>query len=169
MRRSALLTLVATLVALILAAPALSWTWPASGPVVRAFSLGDDPYAGGQHRGIDIAGVAGSDVLAPAAGTVSFAGTVPTNGKTVTIQTADGYAVENAAGRYGFRSSEILRDGDGGFSVYVSALAHAGNWLPIGHVQLFALALRLYDTPLAASAGGIEKSSVPTIQRESCA
>ena len=93
MRRSALLTLVATLVALILAAPALSWTWPASGPVVRAFSLGDDPYAGGQHRGIDIAGVAGSDVLAPAAGTVSFAGTVPTNGKTVTIQTADGYAV----------------------------------------------------------------------------
>ena len=32
-------------------------------------------------------------MLAPAAGTVSFAGTVPSNGKTVTIQTADGYAV----------------------------------------------------------------------------
>ena len=64
-----------------------------------------------------------------------------------------GFPVENAAGRYGFRSSEILRQSDGGFAVYVSALAHAGNWLPIGHVQDFALVLRLYDTPLAASAG----------------
>ena len=35
--------------------------------------------------------------------------------------------------------------------------------------QTFALALRLYDTPLAASAGGIEKSSLPTIDREGCA
>ena len=38
MRRSAVLTLAAALVALVLAAPALSWTWPAGGPVVRAFS-----------------------------------------------------------------------------------------------------------------------------------
>ena len=93
MRRSSLLTFVAILVALVLAAPALSWTWPANGQVVRAFSLGDNPYAGGQHRGIDIAGEAGSDVRAPATGTVSFAGKVPNNGPTVTIQTADGYAV----------------------------------------------------------------------------
>ena len=63
----------------------------------------------------------------------------------------DGYPVENAAGRYGFRSSEILRDGDGGFSIYVSARAHAGNWLPIGAPDPFALALRLYDTPLGAT------------------
>jgi hypothetical protein len=88
---------------------------------------------------------------------------------TMSLTDADGYPVENAAGRYGFGSSEILRDGDGSFSVYVSALAHSGNWLPIGHVQTFALALHLYDTPLAASAGGIEKSSVPTIEREGCA
>jgi len=63
----------------------------------------------------------------------------------------------------------------GGAALFVAAVAaaaalvHAGNWLPIGHVQVFALALRLYDTPLAASAGGIEKSSVPTIEREGCA
>ena len=35
----------------------------------------------------------GETVVAPAAGTVSFAGTVPTNGKSVTIETADGYSV----------------------------------------------------------------------------
>ena len=88
---------------------------------------------------------------------------------TLSLVDRNGFPVENAAGRYGFRSSEILREGDGGFVIYVSALAHSGNWLPIGHVQDFALALRLYDTPLAASAGGIDKSTAPTIVREGCA
>ena len=37
------------------APPALAWTWPADGPVLRPFVLGDDPYAAGQHRGIDVA------------------------------------------------------------------------------------------------------------------
>ena len=32
-------------------------------------------------------------MLAPAAGTVSFAGTVPSSGKSVTIETPDGYSV----------------------------------------------------------------------------
>ncbi len=73
--------------------PALAWTWPVDGPVLRPFVLGDDPYAGGQHRGVDIGAPAGTPVRAPAAGTVSFAGTVPTGGKTITIRTADGYAV----------------------------------------------------------------------------
>ena len=72
--------------------PALAWAWPVDGPVLRPFVLGDDPYAGGQHRGVDIGAPAGTPVRAPAAGTVSFAGTVPTGGKTITIRTADGYA-----------------------------------------------------------------------------
>src|SRR3954469_11278383 len=73
--------------------PALAWAWPVDGPVIRPFVLGDDPYASGQHRGIDIGAPAGAPVRAPAAGTISFAGTVPTGGKTITIRTADGYAV----------------------------------------------------------------------------
>jgi Peptidase family M23 len=73
--------------------PALAWTWPVDGPVLRPFVLGDDPYAGGQHRGIDIGAPSGTPVRAPAAGSVSFAGTVPKGGKTVTIRTAEGYAV----------------------------------------------------------------------------
>jgi hypothetical protein len=75
------------------APPALAWTWPVDGPVLRPFVLGDDPYAAGQHRGIDIAAERGSPVRAPAAGTVSFAGTVPGGGRTVTLRTEDGYAV----------------------------------------------------------------------------
>ena len=75
------------------APPALAWTWPADGPVLRPFVLGDDPYAAAQHRGVDVASPSGALVRAPAAGVVSFAGTVPGGGRTVTIQTADGYSV----------------------------------------------------------------------------
>lgn len=85
--------LLAAVAALVFVPVAHGWTWPAEGPVLRQFALGDNPYAGGQHRGIDVGGELGADVRAPAAGTVSFAGTVPGGGKTVTIQTADGYAV----------------------------------------------------------------------------
>ncbi|MGH3030917.1 MAG: peptidoglycan DD-metalloendopeptidase family protein, partial [Gaiellaceae bacterium] len=73
--------------------PALAWTWPVDGPVLRPFVLGDDPYAAGQHRGIDLGAGAGVAVRAPAAGAVTFAGTVPGGGRTVTIQTSDGYSV----------------------------------------------------------------------------
>ena len=84
----------AAVLAALLSAPAAgAWTWPSDGAVLRAFAVGDDPYAGGQHRGVDVAGDAGGTVRAPAAGTVSFAGTLPTHGKTVTLVTGDGYTV----------------------------------------------------------------------------
>jgi len=73
--------------------PALAWTWPVGGPVLQYFRFSDDPYAGGQHRGIDVGASAGASVVAPAAGTVSFAGTVPGGGRTLTIETGDGYSV----------------------------------------------------------------------------
>src|SRR3954451_6038864 len=69
-----------------------AWTWPVDGPVLRPFALGDDAYAGGQHRGVDVGGAAGDVGRAPAAGRVSFAGTLPRYGHVVTIQT-DRYAV----------------------------------------------------------------------------
>jgi hypothetical protein len=72
-----------------------AWSWPAHGPVLQPFSYDEaHPYGAGQHRGIDIgADAAGASVVAPAGGTVAFAGTVPTSGKSVTIATADGYSV----------------------------------------------------------------------------
>ena len=75
------------------AAPASAWTWPVEGPVMQPFSFGGDPYAGGQHRGIDVGAASNAPVRAPAAGLVSFAGSVPRGGLTVTIRTGDGYAV----------------------------------------------------------------------------
>ncbi len=72
------LVLLASLVASLVAVPAAhAWAWPAAGPVLRPFSLGADTYAAGQHRGVDIGAELGSAVLAPAAGTVSFVGSIP--------------------------------------------------------------------------------------------
>ena len=88
--------LVLLLIAFLIWTPAAyAWSWPVQGPVLRPFSYDSaHPYASGQHRGIDIeAGSAGETVVAPAAGTVSFAGTVAANGESVTIQTSDGYSV----------------------------------------------------------------------------
>jgi hypothetical protein len=79
--------------ALVSAPAAPAWVWPVEGPVLTPFVLGDDPYAGGQHRGIDIGAAAEAAVRAPAAGEVTFAGAVPRYGKTVTIRTPDGFAV----------------------------------------------------------------------------
>ena len=86
-------TFVLALLAVLVVTPqASAWSWPLRGEVLRPYSLGPDPYAAGQHRGVDVAGSAGEAVRAPAAGVVSFVGVVPSSGRTVTIQT-DGYAV----------------------------------------------------------------------------
>src|SRR5581483_279235 len=82
------------LAALASAPAAYAWTWPADGRVLAPFSFDPSaPYAAGQHRGIDVAGSPGEPVRAPAAGTVSFAGTVPGSGKSITIETGDGWSV----------------------------------------------------------------------------
>ena len=114
--------------------PALAWTWPVDGPVLKEFSLGDDPYAAGHHRGIDIAAPAGAPVRAPAAGTVSFAGTVPGGGRAVTIRTADGYAVTLLhLGALGVGRSTTVGEGDAVGLVGPSGVAeHAEPYVHLG-------------------------------------
>jgi Peptidase family M23 len=71
-----------------------AWTWPVQGPLLETFSFDPaHPYAAGQHRGIAIRADGGTPVVAPAAGVVTFAGTVAANGKTVTIETSAGLAL----------------------------------------------------------------------------
>ena len=115
MRRSQMrCALVAAVFAALVGAPAgHAWTWPADGSVLRGFSFGDDPYAGGQHRGIDVGGRLGSSVWAPHAGSISFAGTVPTNGLTVTIQTDGGLSVTLVhLGSAAVRKGATVAEGD---------------------------------------------------------
>jgi hypothetical protein len=73
---------------------AYAWSWPVQGPVLQKFSFDRaHPYAAGQHRGIDIGAAAGTTLVAPAGGTVTFSGSVPTSGESLTILEPDGYSV----------------------------------------------------------------------------
>jgi hypothetical protein len=59
-------------------AHAATWRWPLRGPVEQRFAYTSaTPFTRGQHRGITIAGTAGTPVFAACAGRVSFAGVVP--------------------------------------------------------------------------------------------
>jgi hypothetical protein len=87
--RRLLLTLTAFF---ILATPAQAgWVWPVSGEVMTPYRNGTDPYANGQHRGVDIAAPTGTPVVAAAGGEVRFAGTAGSSGLTISIRTGDGY------------------------------------------------------------------------------
>src|SRR3954452_89045 len=109
-----LLTLAVLTAALVAPAPALGWTWPVNGPVLTLFSFDrDHPYAAGQHRGIDIGAPSGTAVSSPVSGTVSFAGSVPVSGKTVSIETEDGYSVTLVhLGSYTVRRGQAVGEGD---------------------------------------------------------
>jgi murein DD-endopeptidase MepM/ murein hydrolase activator NlpD len=109
------LLLAATLAVLLLAPSASAWTWPTAGAVLQPFAFDPaHPYSSGQHRGIDVAGDPGSLVAAPEDGVVTFAGSVPSSGKTVTIATPDGYAVTlTHLGSISVTKGATVAEGDG--------------------------------------------------------
>jgi peptidase M23-like protein len=116
------------------AASARAWTWPVDGQVLRGFNFDHDhPYAAGQHRGIDISAPVGATVLAPAEGVVSFAGTVPSSGKTVSIQTPFGTTVTLLhLGSIAARRGGLVNEG----SVVGSVGASDDPKVPEPHVSL---------------------------------
>lgn len=98
-----------------------SWLWPigSAAEIVGPYAAPEHRYAAG-HRGIDIAATPEAPVLAPADGTVFFAGTV-VDRPIVTIRLADGTlaSVEPVVGSVSegaavVRGQEIGRVGSGG-------------------------------------------------------
>jgi Peptidase family M23 len=67
------------------------WRWPVEGRVITPFANAADPYAGGMHRGVDIAAPVGTPVLAARQGEVTYAGALGYSGLTVAVRTVDGY------------------------------------------------------------------------------
>ena len=145
--------------------PALAWTWPVDGPVLRPFHLGEDPYAAGQHRGVDLAAPAGGRVRAPAAGRVSFSGTVPGGGLTLTIRTADGFSVTLLH----LGSVAAQRDAAVGEGEPVGTVGPSGspeNDVPYVHLGVRLLAgEHAYLDPLSLlPAGAAEEDDAPPAQ-----
>jgi len=69
------------------AAAAASWRAPVPGPVLRGFDYSPRaPFARGSRRGVDLAARRGDRVVAPCAGRITFAGSVPGFGPALSIR-----------------------------------------------------------------------------------
>src|ERR671922_759210 len=89
------------------------WVWPLRGEVITPYRNVDDAYAGGQHRGIDIAGPVGARVVAAAGGEVRFAGTAGSSGLTVSVRTTDGFDTSYLhLSSFSVREGELVSPGD---------------------------------------------------------
>src|SRR5918999_101547 len=108
--RRLVLHLASTLLAFLMVVPSASaeWVWPVRGEMITSYRNGADPYAAGQHRGIDIGAATGTPVVAAAGGEVRFAGTAGSSGLTVSVRTADGRYDTS----YLHLSSTSVREGD---------------------------------------------------------
>jgi murein DD-endopeptidase MepM/ murein hydrolase activator NlpD len=150
--RSPLLVAVAVLIAGLTAsatsAVARGWMRPVDGPVARAFAVGPDRFAAGQHRGVDLAVAPGSPVRAACGGRVSFAGRVPGGGRTVSVRCGALIATyQHLAGMAVGRGQVVMPGGP---------IGRSGRALPRPHVHLGArvAATGEYRDPLTLFAGG---------------
>ena len=87
---------------------------------------------------------------------------------TLTLYDRKGRLVANALQRYGFTSQEIVRGSDGRFEIRIAARSRAGNWLPTGALERYALMLRLYDTPVGVATRTQRDAPMPAITTASC-
>jgi hypothetical protein len=136
------------------AAAQAGWPLAGAGRVELAFGANYSAGSGGsaQHRGVDLAAEAGERVLAPLAGTVSFAGSVPGVGGgrvvAVTIETSRGKITLLPLEHASVKRGATLAEGDA-----VGALAGSGDGSSAGaHVHVGARDGDLYLDPLGLMA-----------------
>jgi murein DD-endopeptidase MepM/ murein hydrolase activator NlpD len=141
-RLVALVSLVALCTVATPASAGGTWIWPVTGPVLRSFDPPGTPFGSG-HRGIDIGAPAGTTVLAPAPGTVAFAGQV--GGQLfVTLDHGGGLA-----STYSWVSAALVRKGD--LVVRGQPIARSGSGHPGDTVDSLHLGVKLdgaYVDPL---------------------
>ncbi len=108
---------------------AADWSWPVAGPVIRGFDPPDSPFGSG-HRGIDIAVAVGTDVQAPSAGVVAFAGPV---GGRLFITIDHGRGLESTYSwldALSVRRGQVVSEGD---VIARSGTGHPGTTVPHLH------------------------------------
>ena len=155
-----------------------AWTaWPRAGaanadPYTRAVNArrGEIPLAVGEGL-LLTAAVDDSGQALDATCTYQIGGaTPPARAWTVTVAGRGPREPGRAPLREGFTSTEVLRTADGRFTITLAPDVQPGNWLPSPRASgPVRLALRLYDTPVAASVGSLDRSAVPAITRVGCA
>jgi murein DD-endopeptidase MepM/ murein hydrolase activator NlpD len=125
------------------AATSGTWTWPVAGPIIRGFDPPASPFGSG-HRGIDIAVALDTPIIAPAPGTVTFAGKV---GGQLFVTIDHGAGLEST---YSWVGSLAVRKNDvvtAGMTIASSGAGHPG-----GTIASLHLGVKLHDAyvdPLA--------------------
>jgi len=87
---------------------------------------------------------------------------------TITVYDARGRLIDNAAGRYGFTSSELVWASDGRVEITLAPRARSGNWLPTGGREDIVVILRLYDTPVGVGSRSSDAGEMPAVSQEHC-
>jgi hypothetical protein len=88
---------------------------------------------------------------------------------TVTLIDRQGRLLPNQADRHGLTSAEIVRPAEGPFTIEIGPEPLAGNWLPtLREAMPFQVMIRLYETPLAASATQLDLRTLPRLSRIRC-
>ncbi|MCJ2065314.1 DUF1214 domain-containing protein [Methylobacterium sp. J-088] len=155
-----------------------AWTaWPRAGaanadPYTRAVNArrGEIPLAVGEGLLLTAAADDAGQALDAACTYRIGGGTPPARAWTITVAGRGSREPGRPTLREGFTSTEVLRSAEGRFAVVLAPDVQPGNWLPSPRASgPVRLALRLYDTPAAASAGSLDRSSVPAITRLGCA
>lgn len=75
--------------------------------------------------------------------------------------------IENNQKRYSFNGDNIELNEDGSFTLIVSHVEQAGNWIPVLADKQFDLTLRLYNAPEEVR-NHVETLSLPTVFKEGC-
>jgi murein DD-endopeptidase MepM/ murein hydrolase activator NlpD len=106
------LTVAVVLLVLTFAGPApAGWRPPVAGPVMRGFTVGANPFAGGQHRGVDLLAAPGAPVRAPCGGEVVVAGRVGSSGRVVTLLCGRWRVSQLSLGTVAVRRGAVVRAG----------------------------------------------------------
>jgi Peptidase family M23 len=161
------LLLIAVVLLLPSTAHARTWRWPVRGDVVRHFALDQrDPFAKGQHRGIEIQAHGGTRVRAACAGPVRFAGTVPSHGRTVSVTCGPFVAtylqLSSTAVRRGERLAVGQRLGTSGPRLHFGIRRRADRFAYVDPLSLLpADPLGPAPPPLAADPRGRARPGAP--------
>ncbi|MCS0494208.1 DUF1214 domain-containing protein [Ancylobacter sp. MQZ15Z-1] len=87
---------------------------------------------------------------------------------TLTVTDSRGRLIDNAAGRTGFTSAEVVWNRDGTLDIELGPRARAGNWLPTGARERIELTLRLYDTPVGLASRTSDAPEMPSLVTQHC-
>ena len=120
-----------------------TWLWPVQGPIIGAFEPPETPFGAG-HRGIDIAAPFGTQVVAPDAGVVAFAGKV---GGELFVTLDHGAGVTST---YSWISAALVRKGDvvaRGATIARTGRGHPGS--AVSHLHFGVRRDGVYLDPMA--------------------